>query len=65
MAEPVNSQVSLIFAIGTLGMLFMAGAIILFVAFYQKRMIQEQLKRQTLEVEYQKKIQVDLLILIQ
>ena len=56
MAEPANAQVALIFAIGTAGMLFMAVAIILFVAFYQKRMIQEQLKRQTLEVDYQKKM---------
>ena len=56
MAEPASSQVALIFAIGTLGMLFMAGAIIIFLAFYQKRMVQEQLKRKTLEVDYQKKM---------
>ncbi len=37
-------------------MLVMAGAIILFVVFYQKRMIQEQLKRQILEFEYQDKM---------
>src|SRR5258708_24167688 len=56
MAEPASSEVAVIFAIGTLGMLVMAVSIVLFVAFYQKRMVQEQLKRQTLEVEYQKKM---------
>lgn len=56
MAEPANTQVALIFAVGTLGMLFMGSAIILFVSFYQRRMIREQLKRQTLEVEYQQKM---------
>jgi signal transduction histidine kinase len=51
-----NYQIELIFALGTLGMMFMAGAIILFVTFYQKRMIQEQSRRQALEIEYQKKM---------
>jgi len=51
-----ESQIALIFAIGTAGMLFMAVAIILFVAFYQKRMIQEQLRRKALEVDYQRKM---------
>ena len=51
-----ESQIVLIFAIGTAGMLFMAVAIILFVAFYQKRMIQEQLRRKALEVDYQRKM---------
>lgn len=37
-------------------MLIMAGAIILFVVFYQKRMLQEQFKRQALEFEYQQKM---------
>ncbi len=56
MAESSNHEVALIFVIGTAGMLLMAFAIILFVSYYQKRMIQEQLKRQTLEVDYQKKM---------
>ncbi len=51
-----ESQIVLIFVIGTAGMLFMAVAIILFVFFYQKKMIQEQLRRKALEVEYQRKM---------
>jgi signal transduction histidine kinase len=51
-----GNQIVLIFAIGTAGMLFMAVAIVLFVAFYQKKMIQEQLRRKALEVEYQRKM---------
>jgi signal transduction histidine kinase len=34
----------------------LAGAIVLFVVFYQKRMIQEQLKRQAMEFDYQQKL---------
>jgi len=45
-----------VFAIGTAAMLFMAAAIILFVAFYQKRMLQEQLRRQGLEADHQLKM---------
>jgi two-component system NarL family sensor kinase len=37
-------------------MLVLAGSIILFVVFYQKKMIQEQVKRQKLEIEYQNKM---------
>jgi signal transduction histidine kinase len=37
-------------------MLFMAGAIIIFVAFYQKRMLNEQLRRQAMEADYQRKL---------
>ncbi len=51
-----ENQAVLIFIVGTTGMLFMAGVIILFVTFYQKRMIQEQYRRQVLEIEYQKKM---------
>jgi two-component system, NarL family, sensor kinase len=51
-----GNQIVLIFALGTAGMLFMAVAIILFVSFYQKRMISEQLRRTALEVEYQRKM---------
>ncbi len=56
MAGPSQTQAYLIFAIGTAGMLFMASAIILFVVFYQKRMLNEQLRRQTMEADYQKKM---------
>lgn len=50
------SQVYLILAVGSLGMLIMAAAIVTFVVFYQKRMMREQLKRQALEAEYQRKM---------
>jgi two-component system, NarL family, sensor kinase len=56
MAGPSETQAYLIFAIGTAGMLFMAVAIILFVAFYQKRMLREQLRRQHLEADYQRNL---------
>lgn len=46
-------QVALLVAIGTLGMLFLAVAIILFMVFYQKKMLREQLARQQLEIQYQ------------
>lgn len=50
------SNFALIFSIATVGMLVLAGAIILFVVFYQKKMIQEQLKRQQMELDYQQKM---------
>lgn len=56
MAGPTETQAYLIFAVGSLAMLFMAGAIIIFVAFYQKRMLNEQLRRQSMEAEYQRKL---------
>ena len=56
MAGSSEYQVALIIAIGTVGMLLLAIAIILFVVFYQKKMIQEQLKRQQLELVYQQKM---------
>jgi two-component system, NarL family, sensor kinase len=51
-----NFQIYLIIAVAIVAMLVMAGSIILFVVFYQKRMIQEQLKRQVMEFEYQQKM---------
>lgn len=50
------SNFELIFSVATVGMLMLAGAIILFVVFYQKKMIQEQLKRQQMELDYQQKM---------
>lgn len=50
------SNFPLIFSIATVGMLVLSGAIILFVVFYQKKMIQEKLKRQALELSYQQKM---------
>ncbi len=53
---PDHSNFILIFSLATVGMLILAASIILFVVFYQKKMIQEQLKRQQLELEYQQKM---------
>jgi two-component system, NarL family, sensor kinase len=46
----------LIFSVATVGMLTLAGSIVLFVVFYQKRMLQEQFKRQMMEFDYQQKM---------
>lgn len=43
-------------ALGTGGMLLLAGAIVLFVTFYQKRMFEARLKQQMLEGEFQQKV---------
>jgi len=43
-------------AIGTVGMFLLAVAIILFMVFYQKKMLQEQYKRQQMELEHQHKM---------
>jgi two-component system, NarL family, sensor kinase len=48
-------------AVGTVVMLLLVTAIILFMIFYQKKMIQEQIRRQKLELEYQKKMMVAVL----
>lgn len=56
MAGPSEYQIALLIAIGTVGMLLLAIAIILFMVFYQKKMIQEQLKRRQLELDYQQKM---------
>lgn len=41
---------------GTAGMLILAGAIVLFITFYQKRMFEAQLKQQVLEGQFQQKV---------
>jgi two-component system, NarL family, sensor kinase len=46
----------IIFSIASVGMLGLAGSIILFVVFYQKKMIQEQMKRQAMQYEFQQKM---------
>jgi two-component system, NarL family, sensor kinase len=46
----------LVFSIASVAMLVLAGSIVIFVVFYQKRMIQEQLKRQSLEFDYQQRM---------
>jgi two-component system, NarL family, sensor kinase len=53
---PEAGDFLLIFSIATAGMLLLVGAIITFVVFYQKRMLQEQFKRQAMEFEYQQKM---------
>lgn len=54
--EGAISQFAIIFSLATVAMLVLAGCIILFVVFYQKKMIEEQLKRQQLELEFQQKM---------
>lgn len=49
-------QIALLIAIGSIGMLLLAIAIVLFMVFYQKKMIQEQVKRQQLELDHQSKM---------
>jgi signal transduction histidine kinase len=56
MDQSQATQIYLIIAIAIVTMLIMAGSIIIFVVFYQKRMIREQMKRQALEFEYQQKM---------
>lgn len=56
MSSTGETQIYLIIAVAIVAMLLMAGSIVVFVVFYQKRMIKEQLKRQVLEVEYQQKM---------
>ena len=56
MAGPSEYQVALLVAMGSVAMLLLAMAIILFVVFYQRRMIKEQLKRQAMELEYRQKM---------
>ncbi|HTF16649.1 MAG TPA: sensor histidine kinase [Chryseolinea sp.] len=56
MSGPSEYQVALLVAIGTLGMLFLTGAIILFMVFYQKKMLQEQVNRQLLEMDHHTKM---------
>jgi signal transduction histidine kinase len=56
MAESPESQVGLIIVIGSGGMLLLAVAIVLFVTYYQKRMVQEQLKQKVLEGNVQERV---------
>jgi len=56
MAGPSEYQVALIIIVGTVAMLLLSGAIVIFMVIYQKRMFQEQVKRQQLELGYQQKL---------
>jgi two-component system NarL family sensor kinase len=51
-----SQDIFLIFSIATVAMLLLAGSIVVFVVFYQKKMIQEQLKHQALEFDHQQKM---------
>lgn len=54
--EPTISDFTLMFSIATAVMLLLAFSIILFVVYYQKRILSEQLKRQLLEADYKQKL---------
>jgi two-component system, NarL family, sensor kinase len=54
--QPDSNQFLLMFAVASIGMLMLAGSIVLFVVFYQKRMLQEQFKRQALVFDHQQKM---------
>lgn len=54
--EPTISEFTIMFSIATIGMLVLAMAIVFFVLFYQRRMLETKLKQQRMEVEYQQKM---------
>lgn len=49
-------QVYLVIAIAMTSVLLLGGAIILFVLYYQKRMVQEKLERQVMQTDFQKRM---------
>src|SRR5688572_960157 len=54
--EPTISEFTIIFSIATLGMILLAMAIVFFVLFYQRKMLEAKLKQQQLEAEQQQKM---------
>lgn len=54
--EPTISELTLLFSIATGGMLLLALAIVFFVIFYQKKMLQAKLNQQQMETEFQQKM---------
>jgi len=54
--EPAKVDFAIMFTIATSVMLLLAFSIIIFVIFYQKRILSEQLKRQKMEADYQQKM---------
>jgi signal transduction histidine kinase len=50
------SEFTIMFSIATIGMLGLAMAIVFFVLFYQRKMLETKLKQQQMEVEYQQKM---------
>jgi two-component system NarL family sensor kinase len=56
MAGSPEYQIALFVGVGTVGMLLLAVAIILFMTFYQRKMLQEKVHRQQLEMDHQTKM---------
>jgi two-component system NarL family sensor kinase len=54
--ETPMSEFTMMFSVATIGMLVLAMAIVFFVHFYQRRMLENKLKQQSLEAEYQQKM---------
>jgi len=54
--QPEVTQIYLIIGVTIVAILLMAGSIILFVLYYQKRMMQERYNRQQMELDYQRKM---------
>lgn len=52
----MQDNFTLIFLVASTGMMVLAGSIVVFVVFYQKRMLQEQFKRQALIFDHQQKM---------
>jgi signal transduction histidine kinase len=51
----IENPFYLLLAIGTAGMLIMAAAIVVFILFYQKRMLHEKLKQHQMELDHKEK----------
>ncbi|MEO1053203.1 MAG: sensor histidine kinase [Bacteroidota bacterium] len=56
MNDAQQSDFILTLFIGTAGMLLLAGGIVFFVLFYQKRMLKSKIEKQEMEANYQKKL---------
>jgi two-component system NarL family sensor kinase len=54
--EPTLSEFTILFSVATVVMLILAMAIVFFVLFYQRRMLENKLRQQNLETEYQQKM---------
>ena len=56
MAESGNAEIVLVYFIGTVGMILLAGAIFFFFVTYQKRLLKKQLEINTVKSEHQEEI---------
>jgi signal transduction histidine kinase len=56
MAQSGNTEIVLVYFIGTVGMIFLAGAIFFFFVTYQKRLLTKQLELNKVKTDHQKKI---------